>query len=76
MRQGNSPEMACKLAVERIAHKNPDRAKTIQVGFIAVNKNGETGAYALCDGFTYAVKTDTETTIYDSKYLYKSVEEK
>lgn len=55
MRQGHSPEAACKLAVERIIAKKPETAKEIQVGFLALNKQGEYGAYALQEGFSYAV---------------------
>lgn len=55
MRQGNSPEDACRLAVERILKKNPARARDIQVGFLALDRNGEHGAYCLQEGFTFAV---------------------
>lgn len=55
MRQGLSPQEACKQAVERIIKKNPAKAKEIQVGFLALNKRGEYGAYALQSGFSYAV---------------------
>ena len=58
MRQGHSPEDACRLAVERLISKNPDW-KEIQVGFLALNKKGESGAYCIQPGFEYAV--------YDSK---------
>lgn len=54
MRQGNSPEDACRLAVERVISKNPDY-KDIQVGFLALNKNGEFGSYCIQKGFDYAV---------------------
>lgn len=67
MRQGNSPEDACRLAVERILKKNPDKAKEIQVGFLALNKNGEYGAYCLQKGFTYAVHNASGNKLYDSK---------
>ncbi len=70
MRQGLSPENACKKAVERIAHKNPEAAKTMQVGFLALNKAGEYGAYALQKGFSYAVKSGKEEKIYQSKSMY------
>ena len=70
MRQGNSPEAACKLAVERIIQKNPDKAKTIQVGFLALNKNGEYGAYCLQKGFTFAVYQPTGNTLNDSKSIF------
>ena len=55
MRQGLSPEAACRQAVERILKKNPARAKEVQVGFLALNKKGESGAWSLQKGFNYAV---------------------
>jgi len=55
MRQGYSPEEACKEAVMRIIKKKPETAKQIQVGFLAINKKGEYGAYAIQKGFTFAV---------------------
>lgn len=55
MRQGYSPEDACKEAVMRIIRKKPATAKNIQVGFLAMNKKGEYGAYAIQEGFSYAV---------------------
>lgn len=55
MRQGYSPEDACKEAVERIVKKKPDFSKEIQVGFLALNKQGQYGSYALQGGFSYAV---------------------
>jgi len=55
MRQGYSPEAACKEAVQRIIKKKPETAKQIQVGFLAINKKGEYGAYAIQKGFSFAV---------------------
>lgn len=58
MRQGHSPEAACKKAVERIAAITKLRKKELadlQVGFIAINKKGEHGAFCLQKGFNYAV---------------------
>ncbi len=55
MRQGNSPQEACEKAVQRIVKNQPAKSKEIQVGFLALNKNGEYGAFALLKGFTYAV---------------------
>lgn len=57
MRSGHSPTEACRLAVERVISKNPDWA-AIQVGFIALNKKGETGAFCIQSGFDYAVQTN------------------
>lgn len=64
MRQGYSPEAACKEAVLRIVKKKPEKAKEIQIGFLALNKKGEHGAFCLQPGFSYAVKNaDTEKII-------------
>lgn len=60
MRQGYSPEEACKEAVMRIIKKKPATAKEIQVGFLALNKKGEYGAYAIQKGFSYAVCNDKD----------------
>jgi N4-(beta-N-acetylglucosaminyl)-L-asparaginase len=69
MRQGLSPEKACKKAVERIIKINPERAKTLQVGYLAMNKNGEYGAYAIQKGFVFSVKTNDENKIHESKFI-------
>ena len=58
MRQGHSPEIACKTAVERIIKKSPEKAKSLQVGFLAINKKGQYGAFALQRGFTYCIQTN------------------
>jgi N4-(beta-N-acetylglucosaminyl)-L-asparaginase len=55
MRQGHSPEDACRLACERVIEKNPDW-RDIQVGFIALDKSGRTGAYCIQPGFDYALQ--------------------
>lgn len=70
MRQGLSPENACKAAVERIISRSPGRSKNIQVGFLALNKKGEYGAYALQKGFSYSVKSATTEGIYPGKSVY------
>ena len=58
MRAGHSPEEACRIAVERVT-KSPKNVKEMQVGFIAINKYGEFGAYALQKGFNFAVQSST-----------------
>jgi N4-(beta-N-acetylglucosaminyl)-L-asparaginase len=70
MRQGNSPEDACRLAVERIQKKNPEKAKEVQVGFLALNKQGEYGAYCLQKGFNYAIHDDKGNRLVDAKSKY------
>ena len=72
MRQGYSPENACKEAVNRIIKKKPEIAKKIQVGFLAINKKGEYGAYALQEGFSFAVcDTKKQDLIIPGKSFYK-----
>ncbi len=70
MRQGASPENACKQAVERIVKKDPEKAKTLQVGFLALNKKGEHGAYALQKGFTYCVQSEEGVKQLDPKSMF------
>jgi len=41
--------------VMRIIHRRPTAAKDLQVGFLAMNKHGEVGAWAIQHGFSYAV---------------------
>lgn len=69
MRQGVSPELACKKAVERMIKFRKDKIKGLQVGFIAVNKKGEFGGYAIQKGFNYCVQTNSGSKVYDAKYL-------
>ncbi|RRQ49435.1 glycosylasparaginase [Maribacter algicola] len=56
MRQGKSPQEACEEGVKRIIAKNKDK-QDFQIGFIAINKKGETGAYCIHPGFTYRTYT-------------------
>lgn len=70
MRQGHAPEDACRLAVERIVRRNPDRAKEVQVGFLALNKEGQYGAFCLQKGFNYAVHDQTGNRLIDARSHY------
>lgn len=54
MRQGRTPAEACREAVERIAKKF-EGYQDIQVGFLALDKQGRYGAYAIQPGFDFAV---------------------
>ncbi|HEV2353772.1 MAG TPA: N(4)-(beta-N-acetylglucosaminyl)-L-asparaginase, partial [Puia sp.] len=69
MRQGMSPEEACKHVVVRIAKIKREKAKDIQVAFIAVNNKGETGGFALQKGFSYAIKNNAEERMVAVKSL-------
>jgi len=54
MRQGKSPQEACEEGVRRIVSRN-SAYRDFQVGFIAVNKRGETGGYCIQPGFSYRI---------------------
>lgn len=72
MRQGLSPELACRRAVERIMKIKKENAKQIQVAFIAINKHGAYGAFALQRGFTFAVRTNSVNRLIPAKSWYKT----
>lgn len=59
MRQGRTPTEACREAINRVVHKRPAASKTVQVCFLAINRQGEVGAFALHPGFVYAVHDGT-----------------
>ncbi len=70
MRQGLMPEEACKKAVERIIKIKGDKARDIQVGFIAINKNGDYGGYCIQKGFNFAVCYAADKNfMVDGKYI-------
>ncbi len=70
MRNGKTPQEACKAIVQRIIdrQKNPH---DVQVGFMAMDMNGQTGAYSVQKGFTYAVKNDTIEELTEARYQIK-----
>lgn len=70
MRHGLSPEEACKAVVERIARIKKEKAKDIQVAFIAINAKGETGGYALQKGFSYALRSASEERLIHAKSYF------
>jgi N4-(beta-N-acetylglucosaminyl)-L-asparaginase len=73
MRQGRSPTEACREAVNRILQRKAVRAEDFQVGFLALSKSGEIGAWAVQKGFTYAVcDASNQSALYDSKSVTES----
>lgn len=59
MRLGHSPEESCRIAVERVVKKDIAYARSIQLGYLAVSRDGEVGAFCLQPGFNYAVLSDS-----------------
>jgi N4-(beta-N-acetylglucosaminyl)-L-asparaginase len=71
MRQGRSPQEACEEAVRRLVAKNKN-IKDIQAGFLAINKEGEVGAFAVHPGFNYALATESGNVLVDAGSQFKS----
>ena len=73
MRQGATPLEACKEIVNRISkiHENRPEWDYLQVGVIALNKNGEHAGYSLKKGFNYALHDSIEQKMIDAKYEIK-----
>lgn len=67
MRQGLSPEAACKKVIERIVKIKKEKAKDIQVAFLALNKKGQAGSFAIHPGFEYAIRTNEMEKMVKSK---------
>lgn len=75
MRHGRTPQQACEEAVQRIIKLTKLRNKNlkdIQVGFIALNKKGQTGSYCVQGGFNYAVQDNSGSRLIDAPYYLKS----
>lgn len=66
MRQGRSPEEACREVVRRLVSKNRKDIDNLQAGFIAVNKDGEYGAHAVRPGFNFALRHEKANKMVDS----------
>lgn len=70
MRYGKSPEDACKTAIERlIKMKGEAYCKKVQIGFIAINKKGETGCYSLLPKFTMALRDKNGSRVIQAKSI-------
>lgn len=67
MRNGLTPEAACRKAVERVVKIKGAKVKDIQVAFLALNKKGQIGAFSVHQGFSYAVRSSKEEKLYASK---------
>ncbi|MDR0802591.1 N(4)-(beta-N-acetylglucosaminyl)-L-asparaginase [Fluviicola sp.] len=67
MRQGKSPEQACKETVERLIRKHKDMSG-LQCAFIAINTKGEVGGYSVFNGFNYALKTKNQDVLVDTLF--------
>ena len=70
MRQGRTPQEACEEVVRRLIAKNKN-IKDIQAGFLAINKEGEVGAFAVHPGFNFAQATTSGNVLIDAGSFFK-----
>ena len=70
MRQGRTPQEACKEVVKRLIKKNSDVIDDIQAAFIAVNKEGEYGSFAVQPKFNYAVHNSQSNRLLNSESYF------
>ena len=70
MRQGMSPTEACREAIMRIVKKQD--YKKFQLGYLAINKKGEHGAFCIQSGFNFAKHSASGSETFKSdSYLKK-----
>lgn len=72
MRNGMSPQQACKEAVKRIVDKIPGYEE-FQIGYLALDKNGNYGAFSLQPGFEYAVKSREVSELTEAEAWLKKL---
>lgn len=71
MRMGHTPIEACKRVVQRIYDKHK-AIEDLQVGFIALDKQGNYGGYSIHSGFNYAIYNDNgDNRLEDAKSMMK-----
>lgn len=73
MRNGYSAQEACEIAIKRIwdRYRNDKDNALFQVGYLALSKNGDIGAYSILPGFQYALAVNGENKLFDSDCLIK-----
>jgi N4-(beta-N-acetylglucosaminyl)-L-asparaginase len=64
MRQGMSPQQACEAAIMRIVKRY--KYQEFQVGYLAINKKGDVGAFAIQKGFSYTITKNGKTQVIES----------
>ena len=69
MRQGYSAMEACNEAVDRIIKQEDGKTK-LQVGYIALGKDGSIGYASIQKGFQYALYKDRVNKLFDVKSIF------
>ena len=68
MRAGRSPGEACREAMERLAARQRPGDR-IQVGYLALGKNGEVGGFGLREGFEFASRDGEGSRLHRANSL-------
>jgi len=72
MRQGLTPNQACREAVDRILKKYPElKEGGAQVGYAALNMQGEVGGYAIEKGYSIAVSEKEKDYLVTPEYYLR-----
>ncbi len=73
MRHGRSPQHACEEAIKRLIEKRgEENAKELSVAFLALNIQGEVGAYSTNDVFEYTLTAPEQLhSVIRSKSYFK-----
>ena len=76
MYQGRTPQEACEEAVHRIADRYDKYVGgDYQVGFVALSKTGEHGAYSILSGFNYTLHQDGKNQLFEGGYVKEQKKE-
>ena len=71
MRQGRSPQEACEEAIGRIVKNGGVKpGDDFQIGYLAINKKGEHGAYSMIKGFEYALNQNSQNQRFDGEHRF------
>jgi isoaspartyl peptidase/L-asparaginase-like protein (Ntn-hydrolase superfamily) len=68
MRNGMEPALACREILQRILKANKN-SEPFQVGFLALRKDGVSGAYSINKGFNYALHDKSGNRLIDSPFM-------
>lgn len=73
MKNGDSPFEACKKAVLRVVNKKLS-VRNLQMGLVALDKNGNAGGYSILPGFVYAITINGKTKVVECGSHYDVIE--
>jgi N4-(beta-N-acetylglucosaminyl)-L-asparaginase len=63
MRQGRTAQEACEEAIKRVIKKHGEKAKELDVAFLALSKDGDIGAYSTTNTFEYTITTPDKNNL-------------